>query len=64
MTKPRICCKDCEKRTPSCHCACEDYAEYKKELAEFNEAVKKNREQERIMHEYDYQNIPKRRWMK
>ena len=45
MTEPRRCCKDCENRTSHCHCDCEEYAEYKKELAAFNEAVKKNREQ-------------------
>ena len=64
MTEPRKCCKDCENRTPSCHCTCEDYAEYKKEMAEFNEAIKKSKERERNMNEYNYHNASKRRWYK
>ena len=64
MTEPRRCCKDCENRTVNCHCTCEDYAEYKRELAEFNEAVQKAKDRERVMDRYCHDNYRKRRWMK
>lgn len=56
MTEPRKCCKDCENRTPLCHCFCDDYTEYKKELAEYNEIIRKRKEEE-----YRY---AKKRWVK
>ena len=64
MTVPRKCCKDCENRTPLCHCFCDDYAEYKKELAEYNEIIRKKKEQENIMNDYIHDNYKKRRWDK
>lgn len=64
MPEPRKCCKDCDKRTPECHCTCEDYKAYKKELEEHNAAVRKAKEQENIMSSYIRDNYKKRRWTK
>ena len=64
MTYPRKCCKDCENRTPMCHCFCEEYAAYKKELEEYNAAVKKAKESQRIMSDYIKDNYKKRVWKK
>lgn len=64
MPEPRKCCKDCDKRTPECHCTCEDYKEYKKALDEHNAAVRKAKEQENIMSSYIRDNYKKRRWTK
>ena len=64
MKTPRICCKGCENRTPSCHCTCEEYKTYKKELDEYNAAVRKAKEQEDIMSSYIRDNYKKRRWTK
>lgn len=64
MTEPRRCCKDCEDRTPSCHCTCEEYKTYKKELDEYNAAARKAKEQENIMSSYIRDNYKKRRWTK
>ena len=65
MTYPKKCCeKDCENRTPMCHCFCEAYATYKKELDEYNEAIRKQKESEDIMWGYIRDNHKKRRWYK
>lgn len=64
MIEPRRCCKGCEDRTPTCHCTCEEYKAYKKELEEYNAAVKKAKEQDRIMSNYIRDNYKKRRWDK
>lgn len=64
MTYPRNCCKGCENRTPVCHCFCEEYAAYKKELNEYNEAIRKQKEAEGIMWGYIRDNHKKRRWTK
>ena len=64
MTEPRKCCKDCENRTPSCHCTCEDYAEYKKEMAEFKAAIEKEKDKQRVMSSYIKDNYRKRKWDK
>lgn len=64
MTYPRISCKNCENRTPTCHCTCEEYKAYKKELEEYNAAVKKAKEQDRIMSNYIRDNYKKRTWKK
>lgn len=64
MTYPRISCKNCENRNPTCHCACEEYKAYKKELEEYNAAVKKAKEQDRIMSNYIRDNYKKRVWKK
>lgn len=60
MTYPRMSCKDCKNRTPTCHCTCEEYKTYKQEL----EAFKADRDKERIMNEYIRDNAKKRRWSK
>lgn len=62
MTYPRKCCKDCENRTIYCHCTCEEYKVYKKELDEYNAAIRKAKEQENIMSGYIRDNYKKRRW--
>lgn len=64
MPVPRKCCKDCEKRTPECHCACEEYKAYKKELDEYNEVVRKAKAQDRLMSDYIKANYKKRVWKK
>lgn len=64
MTEPRKCCKDCEKRSASCHCTCEEYKAYKKELDEYNEIVRKKKEEEYRMNSYNRDNYSKRRWTK
>lgn len=62
MTYPRISCKNCVNRTIYCHCTCEEYKAYKRELGEYNAAVKKAKEQEGIMSSYIRANYKKRRW--
>ena len=62
MKYPRMSCKDCENRTPTCHCTCEEYKIAKQELDKFNEEVKKKRDFEYLMMDYDRDNVRKRRW--
>lgn len=64
MKHPKMSCKDCEKRTPTCHCTCEEYKIAKQELDKFNEEVKKKRDFEHLMSGYVRDNYRKRRWMK
>ena len=40
-------CYNCEKRTPSCHCTCEDYKEYKQKIAEQTAEINKEKEKEK-----------------
>ena len=47
------CCKDCTKRHLHCHSDCEDYAELLKENAERNEKIRKAKEKEQGLREYD-----------
>lgn len=63
MTHPRISCKNCENRNPTCHCTCEEYKTYKKELEEYNAAVKKEKEKyrERMQSCYIRNDYSKRR---
>lgn len=62
MTEPRRCCKNCEDRTPSCHCTCEEYKEYKAELEKLKATINKNKESEKIMSGYIRDNFRKRKW--
>lgn len=62
MTYPRISCKNCENRNPTCHCTCEEYKTYKKELEEYNAAVRKIKDKENIMSSYIRDNYKKRKW--
>lgn len=64
MTEPRKCCKDCENRTPSCHCTCEDYKEYRKALDERNAVINKEKDKRRVMDRYVKDNYRKRAWKK
>ena len=57
-------CYNCEKRTVNCHCTCEDYKAYKKELEEYNETVRKAKAQDRLMSDYIKANYKKRVWRK
>lgn len=41
------CKRDCPKRSPTCHIACPNYAEYKAKRDKENEALQKKRDAER-----------------
>ena len=39
--RPRVVCKDCNRRNPGCHSKCQDYISFREELKEYNESKKK-----------------------
>ena len=45
--RPSAPCKDCKDRELGCHDWCQLYREFRKELDQYNEVVKKNKEKER-----------------
>lgn len=44
VTNPSPCSKNCQKRSPSCHCTCEDYKTWKEELDTRREAIRKQKD--------------------
>ena len=63
MTNPSPCSKNCQKRSPSCHCTCEDYKTWKEELDTRREAIRKQKDMDNLyrMHREDvFHKIAKR----
>lgn len=54
-------CKDCNNRTARCHCDCELYAEYLKQLNAVKQTIEKNKNDDRRLREYEYRRIHKLR---
>lgn len=54
-------CRGCNNRTARCHCDCELYAEYLKQLNAINDVIKKNRAGDRELREYEYRRVRKLR---
>ena len=54
-------CKDCNNRTARCHCDCELYAEYLKQLNAIKQTIEKNRSNDIRLREYEYRRIHKLR---
>lgn len=43
--EPQGPCKDCDRRTATCHTECKEYAEFKKELAAWKQEVRERKAQ-------------------
>lgn len=54
-------CKNCNNRTARCHCDCELYAEYLKQLNAVKQTIEKNKNDDRRLREYEYRRIHKLR---
>ena len=54
-------CKNCNNRTARCHCDCELYAEYLKQLNAVKQTIEKNKNDDRRLREYENRRIHKLR---
>ena len=43
MARPDSPCRECEKRTIKCHSSCDLYIEYRSQLDDFNERMRKQK---------------------
>lgn len=43
---PKSSCVNCQERYVGCHSVCDKYKEYRKKLDEFNEAVRKSKNED------------------
>jgi hypothetical protein len=46
------CCNGCTKRRLHCHSECEEYKQFRKNLDERNEAIKKAKGKQKILNDY------------
>lgn len=61
MSKIKVPCHNCERRTSTCHSECEAYEVYRKENAKRNAAIKSAQYADAEMREYVVRNINRQR---